>query len=75
VVLVVLLMLLLLLLLVQVWVILEWVLVLLVLVLVQVQNLWEASPPEETSSREDAPEGAPRRKPPGRVAVTRTTVS
>jgi hypothetical protein len=28
----------------------------------------------ETSSREDAPEGAPGRKPPGKVTVTRTTV-
>jgi hypothetical protein len=28
----------------------------------------------ETSSREDAPEGAPGRKPPSRVVVTRTTV-
>jgi hypothetical protein len=42
--------------------------------LLLVQDLWETGPLEETSSREDAPEGATRRKWSGRVAVTRTTV-
>jgi hypothetical protein len=47
-------------------------------VLVLVQNLWETDPLEETTSREDAPEGVPqttmRTKWSGRLAVTRTTV-
>jgi hypothetical protein len=40
----------------------------------RVHIIWEEAPLAETSSREDALEGAPGKKLPGRVAVTMTTV-